>query len=381
MSVFERTKLAGIPLSNRFVRSATGEGLATGEGFCSRALTRMMVDLAKGGVGLIITGHTAVRADGRVGRRQLGLWHDGHLPALSDMTGRVHEAAGKIVMQLSHAGLFSHPAVTGEAPLGPMQKALEGGVICKEMTRRDIRDITQSFARAACLARLAGFDGVEIHAAHGYLLSAFLSPHFNQRRDEYGGTVENRARFLLEVVTAVFDEAGRDFPVFVKINTNDYLPNGLTVNDMLQSASLLQQAGVAAIELSGGTVQSGKMIPARPGKLAPEAEGYYREEARYFKQTIGLPLILVGGFRSLEVAEQVVADGLCDYVALSRPLIREPDLILRWMRNDRAPAFCISDNLCYRPLMAGKGLYCLSQIQEVEKIKARTEALFDRSGD
>ena len=136
---------------------------------------------------------------------------------------------------------------------------------------------------------------------------------------------------------------------------------------MLKTAALLETAGVTAIELSGGTKESGSFIPARPGVILPENEGYYEEEARIFKEKIGIPLILVGGFRSLDVAELFLQDGICDFIALSRPLICEPDLIARWRKNDRNPSSCNSDNLCYRPLRAGKGLYCLTQAQAQKK--------------
>lgn len=135
-----------------------------------------------------------------------------------------------------------------------------------------------------------------------------MSTHYKRRRDEYGGTIENRARFLLEVLQAVGETVGSGFPVLVKMNVNDFLPDGSSVNDMLKTAILLEQAGVTAIELSGGTVQSGKMIPARLGRIDPENEGYYKEDARYFKNKISIPLILVGGFRSLYVAENFLQE-------------------------------------------------------------------------
>lgn len=373
MKIFEPATLGTLSLSNRFVRSATGEGMATPAGHCSRLLTRLMADLAEGGVGLIITGHTAVSPGGRASAGQLCLWHEDQIPALADMVGQVHDAGGKIVLQISHAGIFSHTALTGEAALGPLIRKKDDGTLCREMTRQDILQATAAFARAAQLARRAGFDGVQIHAAHGYLLSSFLSPHYNQRSDEYGGTVENRARFLLDVALAVLQAAGRDYPVLVKMNVNDFLPGGLSVSDMLKTAAFLERAGITAIELSGGTLESGKLIPARPGKIKPDAEGYYKEDARYFKEKIRLPLILVGGFRSLSVAQAFIEEGICDFVAMARPFIREPDLINRWKSDPSGPALCLSDNLCYQPVRAGKGLYCLAAVREMKKKKLQAQ--------
>ena len=221
--------------------------------------------------------------------------------------------------------------------------------------------MVQAFAAAANRAKMAGFDGVQIHAAHGYLLSSFLSPYFNKRRDEYGGTVENRARFLLEVVRAVFTAVGDNFPVLVKINANDFLPGGFSLTDMLKTAGLLETTGIHAIELSGGTPESGKFNPPRRGKLFSEDEGYYKEDARHLKEKISIPVILVGGIRSFKVAQSFLQEKICDYIAMSRPLIREPDLISRWQSGNTKASRCISDNQCYRPIRVGKGLYCLTK--------------------
>jgi len=364
MNVFEPAAIGSINLSNHLIRSATAEGLSTSQGFCSAPLTTFMVRLAKGGAGLIITGHMTVSSEGRAGERQLCIWHDDHLPALMDMTRQVHEAGGKIVAQISHAGIFANTSLTGEAAMGPTVRRKSDATICREMTSVDIRKTVKAFANASRLVKEAGFDGVQIHAAHGYLLSSFLSPHYNSRRDEYGGTAENRSRFLLEAVQAVRAATGDNFPVLVKMNANDYLENGVGIDDIIYAATAMEAAGVKAIELSGGTPESGKMIPARRGSLKPENEGYYKEEAKYFKEKIGIPLILVGGFRTLSVAEKFLQDGICDFIAMSRPFICEPDLIMRWKNGEQNYSSCNSDNLCYRPVHAGKGLYCLTQVRK-----------------
>jgi 2,4-dienoyl-CoA reductase-like NADH-dependent reductase (Old Yellow Enzyme family) len=364
MKVFEPSIIGGISLANRFVRSATWEGLATSKGFCSPELTQLMVSLAEGGVGLIITGHAAVNSAGQAHQRQLCIWRDDFIPALVDMTAQVHEAGSKIVMQLNHAGLRAEASITNEAVMGPMLMEKEDGTLCRQMTRLDIRKTAQSFGVAANRARTAGFDGVQIHAAHGYLLSSFLSPFFNRRHDEYGGTVENRARFLLEVIRAVFYAVGDHFPVLVKMNTADFVSGGMSVEDMLQTAALLEKVGVDAIELSGGMLESGIYIPSRLGKLLPKKEGYYKDEAKQCKERIKVPLILVGGIRSLKIAEMFLQKGICDFIALSRPLIREPALINLWKAGDTTVSTCISDNLCQRAVRQGKGFYCLSEARE-----------------
>ena len=364
MKVFEPAAIGSITLSNHFIRSATAEGLANHQGFCSMPMSAFMVKLAKGGAGLIITGHLAVSHEGRAGERQLCIWNDHYLPALMDMTRQVHEAGGKIVAQISHAGIFANTSLTGEAAMGPTVRRQNDATICREMTSIDIRKTVKAFANSSRLVKEAGFDGVQIHAAHGYLLSSFLSPHYNNRRDEYGGTAENRSRFLLEVVQAVRASTGSNFPVLVKMNANDFLANGIGIDDMIYAATALETSGVSAIELSGGTLESGKMVPARRGSIKPENEGYYREEARYFKKNVGIPLILVGGFRTLSVAEQFLQEGVCDFIAMARPFICEPDLIMRWKNREQNYSSCNSDNLCYLPVHAGKGLYCLTQVRK-----------------
>jgi 2,4-dienoyl-CoA reductase-like NADH-dependent reductase (Old Yellow Enzyme family) len=228
------------------------------------------------------------------------------------------------------------------------------------MTREDIEEVTAAFADAAVRARKAGFDAVQIHAAHGYLLSQFLSPFFNKRKDEYGSRIENRARLVVQVLRAIRKAVDADFPVFIKLNSEDFLPGGITVEDMLQTATMLEEAGIDAIEMSGGTFLSGKNNPSRQGRPGSgEPEAYYEAAARRYKEKIRVPLILVGGIRTFETAEKLVNEGVTDYIALSRPLIREPDLVNRWKSGDRRPASCLSDSRCFKPAREGQGIFCV----------------------
>jgi len=367
MKVFEPITINGLTLANRFVRSATWEAMATDDGYCTPELAEYLDRLTGGGIGLIISGHTVVSPEGQAGARQLAIWQDDFIPALAEMTARIHKKGGKIIMQLNHAGIRADTSLTNDSPIGPMLVENEDGSFCREMTRLDIRRIVDAFGQAALRAKQAGFDGVQIHAAHGYLLSSFLSPYFNKRRDEYGGTIENRARFLLEVLQAVFSATGDDFPVAVKINAADYLAGGFTAEHMVQTAALLEKGGVDIIELSGGTAFSEKYIPSRRGKLQPAEEGYYKEEAKQYKEKIGVPLMLVGGVRSLEKAEEFLQKGICDFISLCRPLICEPELISRWQSGDTACAECLSDNLCFLPVKEGKAVYCVTKERIKEK--------------
>ncbi len=361
--LFETTQINGLTMSNRFVRSATYEGMANPDGSASPRLIDMMVKLAEGGVALIITGLASVRKDGRTLPLQLEIHGDDMLPGLSQMTDAVHKAGGKIAMEIAHGGAQTSPELIGQTPMGPSALSGEKGFTCREMTPKEITDVVQAFGQAAARAKMAGFDAVQLHAAHGYLLSEFLSPFLNRRTDSYGGSVRNRARMVLETYRSVREAVGRQYPVMIKLNSSDSIEGGVGVEDMLQTAVMLAEAGIDAIEVSGGTTTA--LFMGNPdgswGKIAP-AEAYWREAAMRLKKTVPVPVMLVGGIRSYEVAAKLVDDGVADYISMSRALIREPDLVKRWKSGDTAKAACIADNACMGPsssLVSGKGLKCV----------------------
>ncbi len=356
--MFERTEINGMSLANRFVRSATWEGMAANDGSVTPKLIATMVDLAKGGVGLIITSHAYVRPDGQAAPWQIGIYKDELIPGLKEMTAAVHDNGGKIVMQISHAGKFASEKLTGRAPLVVSGDEESGATPYHEITEQDIREIVAAFADGARRAKAAGFDGVQLHSAHGYLLSQFLSPAFNRRQDQYGGDIRNRSRIHLEVYRAAREAVGVDYPVLIKLNCRDFVVNGLSLDDSLQVGRMLADAGLDAIELSGGLPTGGRLSPSRPGINSEDDEAYFREEARSFKKAIGIPLILVGGMRSFQVAERLVTEGVADYISMSRPLIREPGLINRWQSGDRSKSECKSDTRCMKAGATGNGISC-----------------------
>ncbi|TVQ25523.1 MAG: hypothetical protein EA382_06790, partial [Spirochaetaceae bacterium] len=204
------------------------------------------------------------------------------------------------------------------------------------------------------------FDGVQIHAAHGFLLSQFLSPYYNTRSDDYGGELANRARFLLEVVSAVRNAVGPDYPVLVKLNARDSLPGGFDEEQMAETAVLLEAAGVDCVELSGGTMRA-YFAGEFAGFFSPPLRdgAYYRDGARAYRAKTKMPLMLVGGIRSLEESDELVSGGITDYVSLARPLIRQPTLVARWKAGHGTAADCISDNGCFRPGIARRGVHCV----------------------
>jgi 2,4-dienoyl-CoA reductase-like NADH-dependent reductase (Old Yellow Enzyme family) len=365
--LFENSTINGMQLANRFVRSATWEGVAGTDGAVTPRLIEIMTDLAGGGVGLIISSHAYVRPEGQATPWQLGIYKDELIAGLQNMTAAIHGAGGKIVMQLAHAGHFAAEKLITQPPLVVSNYEGLAQSPRREITDGDIREIVSAFADAAARARKAGFDGVQIHSAHGYLLSQFLSPIFNRRRDDYGGSISNRTRIHLEVLHAVREAVGNDFPVLIKMNCQDFAEGGLNMDESIQVARMLADVGLDAIELSGGLLTGGRMSPSRPGIDSEEKEAYFKEELRAFRKAIRIPLILVGGNRSFEIVERLVDDGLADYISMSRPFIREPDLINRWKAGDRRRAECKSDNLCFKPAFEGDGIYCVAREREKNK--------------
>jgi 2,4-dienoyl-CoA reductase-like NADH-dependent reductase (Old Yellow Enzyme family) len=361
MSVlFEATEINGMTLSNRFVRSATWEGLASPDGSCTSKLVSFMETLAQGGLGLIISGHTYIRPDGQVTPWQLGVYKDEQVEGLKAMTEAVHRHGGRIVLQLSHGGFFAHTRLIKQAPFAPSGTVeVFGKLPRKEMTPQDIETFVEAFRKGAGRAKLAGFDGVQIHAAHGYLLNQFLSPAFNHRQDQYGGNIRGRAKFLVDVLYKIRDEVGADYPILVKINSEDFLEGGLTVKDSVDAALILRDAGADAVEVTGGTTVSGDMEPSRKAIDLIEQEAYFRHAARIIRDKTRMPVMLVGGIRSFDLAERLVLEGWTDYISMARPLIREPGLVNRWKAGDLRRAECRSVNKCFRPGLKGKGIYCL----------------------
>lgn len=367
--LFEPSEINGLKLKNRFVRSATWEGMATDDGACTPKLIDLMITLAKGGVGLIITSHAYVQKVGQASFRQLGIYNDDMIPGLQEMAGAIHENGSKTVCQLAHAGFFGNAKLSGQTPIAP--SIVEGFAEepRKEITKEDIQDIIEAFAAAARRAQNAGFDGVQIHSGHGYLLSEFLSPLFNNRTDEYGGPIENRARMALEVYQAIRETVGKDFPVLIKMNSKEFVDGSLKTEDFVQAGKMLADAGIDAIEVSGGLPIKATTRSSQLGINKEEKEAYFQEEAKALRRQTGVPIILVGGNRSFHVVERLVDESVADYISMSRPLIREPNLINRWKAGDFTKSACVSDNMCFQPAMEGKGIYCLTEERERAKEK------------
>jgi 2,4-dienoyl-CoA reductase-like NADH-dependent reductase (Old Yellow Enzyme family) len=367
-TLFEISVINGMILKNRLVRSATWEGMCDGDGRPSEKLVACYRRLARGGVGLIISGFAFVRTEGKQMPGKMGIHTDDFETDYRALTAAVHDDAGKIAIQLVHAGGQASRAVAGRQPLAPSAvKVAPFAEEPAELAPDEIDAVVAAFADAARRAQAWGFDAVQLHGAHGYLINQFLSPLTNRRTDGYGGAIENRCRFLREVYQAVRGAVGDDFPVMIKLNATDNLEGGLEVEDALSAARMLDTLGIDAIEVSAGTPASGDRSPARMKINAPEKEAYHLALANRIKAAVGCPVMVVGGFRSYDVAEKAIAASGLDHIALSRPLIREPDLPARWQAGDREPARCISCNGCFKPGLEEGGIYCIVAKKEAEK--------------
>ena len=354
--LFTPFRIGGLTVRNRFVRSATHEGLADEEGFYTKALSDVLAFLAQHEVGLIISGHAFVSPEGRASKFQASAASDDAIPHWRKTVDRIHCLGAKIALQLAHAG----GNTSAKGMVGPSAFAqAPGKPECRELTVGEIEKLQSSFAAAAVRGKEAGFDAVQIHAAHGYLLSQFLSPCYNRRTDFYGGSLANRARMLYEVYDAVRNAVGRDFPVLVKINSADFAEGGFSPEECIEVCRRLEKRGLNAVELSGGIPLAGpKLSPIRLEDVPNGGKVYYEDTARRLKAVLQIPVILVGGTRDPEKARSLIEDGACDMISLSRPLIREPGLLCRWLAGDRSRAACVSCNACFRPIITGRGFYC-----------------------
>ena len=317
MDLFEETVIGGLRARNHFVRSATAEGRATEDGFPTEQIKKVYISLAKGEVGTIITSLTSIADYEKASENQLAIDRDELIPTYREITEAVHNEGGNIVMQLFH-GSSTSQAYPGQARiLGPsaIRNPLSG-LVPQEMTKADMREVKSLFAKAAVRAKQAGFDGVQLHAAHSCLLSQFLSPVFNHRIDKYGGSQENRYRFVGEVYEAVRDAVGTEYPVWIKIDSTDGFEDGLSMEDFLWNGEQFSSAGINAIEVSG-------LSQPRFYRGA-----YYREAAEKLADKINASVILTGGIRSLEDMISICDESNVRFFGMARPFMAHPDYLI-----------------------------------------------------
>lgn len=356
----EPKKIGPMTIKNRFVRSATYEKRAAEDGTVTDELIQFYKTLAEGGIGLIITGLAYINSSGQALPKQTAVDRDDIIPGLSKIADIIHNYGDgcKAVAQIGHCGRETYFVDNPIDPSGirePMTNAQP-----REMTIEEIEETIEAFAQATRRVKEAGFDGVQFHAAHGFLLSEFLSPHTNKRKDKYGGNTENRIRIVKNIYKRSVELIGKNFPILIKMNVSDLIRGGMDLNESKKIAEQLSKLGFAAIETSSGMWEAALLsqeelgwIPAmspeaRINILSKDKEAYHLPYAREIKKLINIPLILIGGIRSLDVIEEILAEGSADFVSLSRPLIREPDLPNKWLTGSgENTCECISCNGCY----------------------------------
>jgi 2,4-dienoyl-CoA reductase-like NADH-dependent reductase (Old Yellow Enzyme family) len=358
--LFSPARIGSLELKNRLIRSATAERMATEPiGRATPALASLYRALARGGVGLIITGHAYVAPDGKAHAEMLSVHCRQMIPGLKSLADAVHAEGGRIALQINHAGSRTDPSCTPDL-MAPSPVALTNGNTPREMTIDDIVRTVDAFGLAARCAQLAGMDAAQIHAAHGFLIGQFLSPHTNRRTDGWGGDLRRRLQFLAAICETIRGQVGGEYPLLIKLGMMDNLddvPDGLTPEDGARIVAQLADLGLDAVEISGGYGGGrGDFIQRKAvGAKAPEA--YFRPLARRAKAATHLPVVLVGGLRSRAVMDDVLASGDADLISLSRPLIREPDLPNRLRSGEASAATCISDGRCW-PQGLDQGIRC-----------------------
>ena len=388
MSAFHPISLRSLHLKNRFIKTAAYEGMCD-RGMPTRRLVDHHVRIAQGGVGLTTVSYGAVNADGRTHGEQMYM-HEGVLPRLTELTSEVHRAGGAASIQLTHCGYFTQNSkVDRKRPFAPSRVLNKYGLFkgifySREMSPQELDRTRNDFAHSAALAKAAGFDAVELHMGHGYLLSQFLSPYTNRRGDNYGGSIRNRMRFPLEVVEATRTAVGDRFPILCKINLEDGFQGGLTIEETIEFAQTLEAAGIDVLVMSGGftsktpyylmrgEVPWWQMVKAErniPTKIAMALfsriiiqkyefeENFFLPLAKRIRQVVDMPLAYLGGVVSRPGVDQLMEEGF-DMVAIGRALIHDPDFVLKLKEDMAHVSPCNHCNICVAEMDKG-GVRCV----------------------
>jgi len=388
--LFTPGKIRKMNLKNRFICSATCECMASDQGHVTVELIDKYQKLAKGEIGLIITGHMFVEKTGRAVLSQTGIHDDSCISGLKKLVRVIHDQKGKIAFQLSHAGIQTDSSITGERQAGPSSGIRHPIKYSnsKQLSNKEILRIIDSYGDAAKRAAEAGADAVQIHAAHGYLIDQFLSPYFNRRKDYWGGSDENRFLFFRKVYEAVRGNFPSDKPVLVKMNSSDFAGSGGITTDLSgKYAKWMSELGVDLIEISCGTalysymnmcrgeVPVSELVKTVPSFLRHFAwimltsmnrSDKYRLDKPYnidscveiTKFTGKTPVSIVGGFRTVKEMTDVILTGVSDFISMSRPFIMQPGIVKKIKEKKQVKVSCVSCNRCLAAVAANEPVRC-----------------------
>jgi 2,4-dienoyl-CoA reductase-like NADH-dependent reductase (Old Yellow Enzyme family) len=357
--IFQEGSIGKLTVKNRLVRSATCEYQMEADGRVTDKVLDVYRNLAQGGVGMIITGLMAIHPRAKGVKGQICIYNEVCAAEASKIADAVHQTdpSCRVIAQLCHPGRqITYENLMADC-VGPSE--VESPLLVRKaraLSVEEIESIVRNFIDAIDRAKQSGFDGVQLHAAHGYLLNSFLSPYTNRRTDEYGGSIENRVRIIKEIVLGAREKVG-DFPILIKINCDDHVEGGIRKEDLPEIIKEIEATGVDAIEVSGAmwdclvhTKEELGFVPiplpeARTQIKSLDKQSYYYDYVKNLR--VSIPIILVGGHRNIERMETILQEGVVDFLSLSRPLIAEPELPNRWKQgigNDNAS--CISCNAC-----------------------------------
>jgi len=375
--LFDKTNIKGVELKNRLVRSATHESMADEKGFPTESLFKLYDRLAKGGVGLIITGYTFVSRDGKASA-MLGIDTDEHVSKYKKLVDQVHKSGAKIAMQINHCGRQTTKDMTGTQTIAP--SAVKDNSFLdtpRAMTEKDIHNVIDAFAKASKRVKESNFDAVQLHGAHGFIINQFLCPHTNRRKDKWGGLIENRMRIVKEIYKACREQVGEDYPIFIKMNAYDNMKSGIKEEEGVIMAEMMADIGFDAIEVScgigedgGSTLRGGFPIDValdtwpmykkqnailrfvmrhfgeKIVKPVPFSQGFNRKVAKEIKSKVNIPIFLVGGMIDPTVMENVIEQGDADYISLSRAIVHDPKFPNKIKEGNMEPSKCLHCNLC-----------------------------------
>ncbi len=383
-ALFDQTQIKGMELKNRLVRSATGEGMADKDGFPTDDHFDLYKRLAQGGVGLIITGLTYVSRDGKTDGLN-GIDKDEQIPKYRELVDLAHENDAKIAMQIAHCGSQTTAEMIKTQPIAPSAvKEKTMFVEPREMTEQDIERVIEDFGEASRRVKESNFDAVQLHGAHGYLISEFLCPHTNRRKDKWGGSIENRIRFVKEIYNLCRKKVGSDYPILIKMNAYDNMKKGLKKKEGVIMAEMMADLGFDGIEISCGIADDGgssirgdlpieailEIMPMYKNKSAlfkfimkhfgeklikpvPFSQAFNRDVAKEIKSKVNIPIFLVGGLIDPAVMEDVIEKEDADYISLSRALVNNPKFPNKIKAGSRELSKCIHCNLCLYSLFSG----------------------------